>query len=191
MPDDLAVVVQAEDVHSSPIGAAWPPLITVQDRMISFGNHALKLDVLAGVLTRHAFKVFNEGLFSVSDHRVVLDVLVTDVALDCLGRLALIEHQIVKRPHCVLVLLSSLRVIHGLPPPIVHSICWYELFAVAMIDWNSNRLLLVGRQDLVGGGGLEGPDRFPLGFRARTSPRMHLQSLAAQPRTPPRSLLHS
>jgi hypothetical protein len=105
MLDDLSVVVQAEDVHARPVGVACPLLITVQNHIVCFSDNTLELDMLAGVFTRHALEVFDEGLLPVSNRRVVLDVHIANMALDRLGWLALIEHQIAKLGYCLLVLL--------------------------------------------------------------------------------------
>jgi hypothetical protein len=53
-------------------------------------------------------EVLDEGLFLVGRGGVVLDVDVTDVPLDGLGRLALIEHQVVERHHRLLVLVQAI-----------------------------------------------------------------------------------
>ncbi len=87
--DDPAVVVEAEDVDSGVVVVAGPTLVAVQHDQVAFGDGALELDVLAGVLRRHPVEAVDEGLLAIGDLGVVLAVLRPCVALDGLGRTAL------------------------------------------------------------------------------------------------------
>ena len=86
MLDDLAVVVEPEDVDAGVLVVAGPGLVAVQDDEVALGDHPLELDSLARVLRRHPLEVVDERLLAVADLRVVLDVLGTGVALDGLAR---------------------------------------------------------------------------------------------------------
>jgi hypothetical protein len=68
----------------------------VQDYEVTLGDHAPNVDVLSGILPRHAFEIFDERVLTVRDHRIVLNICLADVAAHRLGRLGLVEHQIVK-----------------------------------------------------------------------------------------------
>ena len=67
MLDDLAVVVDAEDVDASPVGVAGPLLITVQHDELPFRDRALELDALAGIVARGIFEIIDETLLAVGD----------------------------------------------------------------------------------------------------------------------------
>jgi hypothetical protein len=67
-------------------------LVAVQDHIFLFSDNSSELDTFARVLPRHTLEVFNESLFAVSDGWVVLNVYIASIALDRIGRLALIEH---------------------------------------------------------------------------------------------------
>ena len=72
--------------------AAFP----ATDDIVAFRDHMFKFNMLTRILSGHAFKVINEGLFAVRDRRIVLRVRVAGESSNRLRRVALIEHQIVK-----------------------------------------------------------------------------------------------
>ena len=63
--DNLAVLVEAEDVDPSPVVVARPVLEAVQDHVGILGDHAPDLDSLTGVLLGHTGEVFNEALLAI------------------------------------------------------------------------------------------------------------------------------
>src|SRR6185436_13885824 len=56
MLDDLSVVVQPKNIDARPDVVAWPILPAVQNNVIAFGDHALELDALAGIVARGIFE---------------------------------------------------------------------------------------------------------------------------------------
>ena len=104
MLDDFAVVVKTEYVDSGIVPIARPRLVAVENDIVAFGDDALERDVLARVFARHSFEVIDEGLFSVADVRVVLDVDVAGVALDGFAGAAVIEHERIEALRVLLVL---------------------------------------------------------------------------------------
>lgn len=74
MLDDLAVVIETEYVHAGPIRIAGPFLAGVKNDMVSFRKNPDKMNAFSRVLTIHTLKVFDERLFSVADHGIVLDI---------------------------------------------------------------------------------------------------------------------
>jgi hypothetical protein len=109
MLDNLAVLVQAKYVHPCPILIAGPLLVTVQDNVISFGDHSFKRHTLSGELSSHSGEVLNECFLAVCHARVVLDVHITGVSLESLSRLALIKHQIVESSYRSFVVVNALH----------------------------------------------------------------------------------
>jgi len=83
---------------------AGPLLKAVEDDQVVIGDGSLELDALAGVFGSHPLEVLDEGLLAVGDVWVVLDVLISDVAVDRLAWTTLVEHQVVERHRCLLVL---------------------------------------------------------------------------------------
>jgi len=69
------------------------------------------MDTLSRILLRHALEITNECLRAVGYVRIVLDIRVTDVLADGLGRPALVEHQIVESRSVLLVAFAL--IIHG------------------------------------------------------------------------------
>ncbi len=100
---NLAVVREAEEINSRIVVVAWPMLEAVQNDVVAVGQDPFELDPLAGVFACHAFEIVDKCLFAVADTGIVLDIHVSDVFLDSLGRSALIEHQVVKGDHVLLV----------------------------------------------------------------------------------------
>src|SRR5216684_5000133 len=103
----LAVVVEAEDVDTGPVGIAGPCLVAVQHHVAPLGDDALELDMLARILGGHTYKVVDEGLLAVADVGVVLNVRVARVERDGLGGAALVEHQVVEGDDALLVPLEG------------------------------------------------------------------------------------
>jgi hypothetical protein len=86
--------------------SAGPGLVAVQHDVVSLGDHAFELHVLARELGGHADEVIDEGLFAVADVGIVLDVHVAGVERDRIGGTALVEHQIVESGDGLLVALE-------------------------------------------------------------------------------------
>ena len=82
MFDDLAVVVELEDVHTRPVVITRPLLETVQHDVVAFGDDPLELNPLPWVLLRHASEVLDERLLAVRHAGIVLDVRIADVLMD-------------------------------------------------------------------------------------------------------------
>lgn len=101
--DNLAVVIQPEDVNPGPIAVAGPFLMTVQNDVIPLGDDAPEVGALAGIFPRHLREVLDEGLLPVGHRRVVLNIDIPNMLLDGLGRLALIEHQVIEGCHGLFV----------------------------------------------------------------------------------------
>jgi hypothetical protein len=64
MFDDLAVIIRPEDVDASPIALIRPLLIAMQDDVIPFGDRALEMHALSGILLRYPRKVRDKRLSS-------------------------------------------------------------------------------------------------------------------------------
>jgi len=101
--------VEAENVNASPVAVVRPLLVTVENHVVAIANHPSELDSLAWVLGGHSVEVLDEGLLAICNHRIVLDVGVPYVFLNGLGRLALVEHEVVEG---LRVLLVPLEVVH-------------------------------------------------------------------------------
>ena len=112
MLHNLSVCVQPKDVYASPLAVfvGWPLLIAMQDHQVTFCNHSLEDNPFSRVLLGHALKIGNEGILSISHEGVVLDILAPDVSFNGFAGFVLIEHEIIKRFHCLLV---SLQLIHN------------------------------------------------------------------------------
>ena len=93
---NLSIFVYSKNVDAGPSVIAGPVLPTVKDDIVRFGYDAFELNMLAGIFPGHAFEVVYERLFSVSNTRVVLDVLVAGVSRDCILWLTLIEHPVIE-----------------------------------------------------------------------------------------------
>src|SRR5688500_16854765 len=68
--DDLAVLIESENIDPRPVAVAWPVLEAVKDNVVALGNHPAELHPLAGVLSCHALEIRDERGFAVSHHRV-------------------------------------------------------------------------------------------------------------------------
>ena len=97
MLDNLSIIVKSKYIDTRKVVVARPLLVTVQHNEITLGYCTHEVDFFAGVLRGHSLKVFDECFFSISDFGIVLDVSVTDILIDRLARLTLVEHQVVKR----------------------------------------------------------------------------------------------
>ena len=109
MLHELAGFVEAKDVDTGPVSVqvGRPDLVTVDNHEIPLSDRSEETDPFAWVLSSHALKVLDERGLSVSDVWVVLGVGCTQVELNCLPRLALIEHQIVERDGVLAVLIRG------------------------------------------------------------------------------------
>ena len=108
MLDDLAVLIETEDVDPSPVSITGPFLMAMQHDEVALGDDTLEVDALPGELPRHSLEVLDERVLAVGYFRVVLNVLFARVLLDGLGRTTLIEHQIVELSHHLLVSLCPI-----------------------------------------------------------------------------------
>jgi hypothetical protein len=79
--DDLALVIEPEDVDAGPVAVAGPLLIAVKHDEVIVGQHSAEFNAFAGVLAGHAFEVFDERILSVGDDRIVLRVAGADVGI--------------------------------------------------------------------------------------------------------------
>src|SRR5712691_6427454 len=103
MLDDLAVLIEAKDVDARPWAIAGPLLEAMQDNVVALGDRALDMYARAGVFPRHRGEGLDERVRAGGDHGVVLDVSIANEPVDCLGGLALVEHQIVESLRRLLV----------------------------------------------------------------------------------------
>jgi hypothetical protein len=106
--NDSAFVVEPEDVHSGIVEIARPSLAAVQHHMVPVCEGPDNVDVLTGIVGGHPLEILNECLLSITDVGIVLDVDLAGELLDCLSRLALIEHEIVEGDDSRLVPLECL-----------------------------------------------------------------------------------
>ena len=65
MLDNFPHFIETENVDSRVVFIPRPCLMAMQDDVVSFCDHALELDPLAGVLTSHAVEVFDKGGFAI------------------------------------------------------------------------------------------------------------------------------
>jgi hypothetical protein len=115
MLNDLSIGVETENVDARPRPIARPILIAVENYVIAFSDYTLDLHFFARILSSHTDEVVNECLLSVADARIVLDILVTDITLDCISRARLVEHEFVKSLGVSLVALESLVHLRSIP----------------------------------------------------------------------------
>jgi hypothetical protein len=111
MLDDLAVLVEPEDINTSVRGVTRPSLMTMEHDEVILCNRPLKLGPLAGIFSSHAIEVVDERLLPISHMRVVLHVDVTGIPFNGLSRAIPVEHQVVEGHGIVLVLFESIG--HG------------------------------------------------------------------------------
>jgi hypothetical protein len=96
MLDDLAIIIEPENVDGGEILHTGPFLQAVQDYVVAFGKGAFYGDTLAGVLPRHALKEVDKAQFAGLDVGIVLNEFVADILFDGVAYLVLIENQIVE-----------------------------------------------------------------------------------------------
>ncbi len=60
MFDNLASLIQPEDINASVFQALRPDLVAVKDNMIALGQSAFNLHALARILRRHLSKISDE-----------------------------------------------------------------------------------------------------------------------------------
>jgi hypothetical protein len=114
--DDLSVL-EAEDV-----GRGGAPVVgrrleqAVRHDEVPLRNRTLDLDLQVGKLARVPLHEADESLRPVGGLGVVLDVLRTDVALDRVLGLLVVERPLVKRDHGLLVLLCIGHDVQNEPP---------------------------------------------------------------------------
>jgi hypothetical protein len=106
MFDDFPIVIEPENINACPISIPWPLLVTVQDNIVPFSNHPLEMDSLSRVLLRHAREILNKRFLAISHAWIVLDIDLSRVSLDSFGWLILVEHQVIKLRHRLLVALQ-------------------------------------------------------------------------------------
>ena len=118
MLDDLAVLIEAENIDARPvlITVRGPFLVAMENDTVSFRDGTLEVHAFAWVFRSHALEVFDEGLFSVRDVRIVLNVSVTDIALNCFGWLTLIKHEVIERHGVLPVSLESINHVESSKP---------------------------------------------------------------------------
>jgi hypothetical protein len=97
MLDNPAVCIEPEDVHPGPIPVTRSPLQRMQHDKLALGQDPFELDMLPWVFPGHAREVVYEPCFTVRYHGVVLNVDLAGILLNRCGRLALVEHEFVKR----------------------------------------------------------------------------------------------
>jgi hypothetical protein len=83
--NELAVLVEPEDVDPGVVMATRPDLVVVQHDVVALGQGALDLHVLAGVLRGRSLEVVDEGLLAVANMRLVLCVGFAGLGGDRLG----------------------------------------------------------------------------------------------------------
>ena len=110
MLDDLAVVVEPEDVDAGIVVIARPVLEAVEHDEVTLGDGSLYLYPFARPLARHALEVVDEALLARGDMRVVLDIFAPNKALYGTPWIAVVEHLLVEGDHIRLV---ALQVGHG------------------------------------------------------------------------------
>jgi hypothetical protein len=104
MLDDLALLIQAEDVDSDPIIVAGPFLAGVQHHVVAFGDGALEEHLLAGVILAQAGEVIDKALLAIPYGGIMLNIGSPGVQGNGFGWLVLVEHQVVKGFGCFFIL---------------------------------------------------------------------------------------
>lgn len=112
MLDDLAVLVEAEDVDACPVLVlvSGPHLVTMENDAVALCDRAFEVHAFARLRLGHALEIVDKGLLPICDVRVVLGVGVPHIALHRFRWLALIKHQIIERHRVLSVAFES--VIH-------------------------------------------------------------------------------
>ena len=96
MFDHFSVIIESENINSRIIVVTWPMLMAVQYDKVALGNSSDNFHMFARILPCHTFEILNEGLNSIADIRVVLNVRVANKALYCLTRPALVKHECIE-----------------------------------------------------------------------------------------------
>ena len=104
MFNDLAVLVEPENVDPCIILNTGPHLKTMQDHIVSLSDHPFEVNAFAGVLGSHALEVGDESLLPIAYVRIVLDVDIAHVLLDGLAGSALVKHQGIEALGVLLIL---------------------------------------------------------------------------------------
>jgi hypothetical protein len=89
---DLALIIEPEDVDSGPHMITGPILPTMKDHFVALGDHPFEFHTFAGIIASGFLEIRDEPFLAISDTRIVLDVLLSRIPLDCLPRTTLIEH---------------------------------------------------------------------------------------------------
>jgi hypothetical protein len=72
--DDLAVLVESENIDARIVVIAGSVLKTMEHHEVAFSYRSLELDTLAGILPGHSLKVFDKRLLAVADMGIVLSI---------------------------------------------------------------------------------------------------------------------
>ena len=94
--DDLAFLIETENVDACIVRSLWPELVTMQDHVVNVLKGALDLYVFARVFPRHPLEVVDEGVLAVCDVRIVPSVLRSGEARDRFTKATVIEHHLVE-----------------------------------------------------------------------------------------------
>ena len=86
MLNNLALVIEAENVNPRIVVVTWPVLETVEHDKVSFGDRPLELYSLIGIAAGHPLEVLHEGFLTIAHSGIVLDVRRTRKPFDRLPR---------------------------------------------------------------------------------------------------------
>jgi hypothetical protein len=92
MFDYPAIIIKPKNINACPIAVTGPLLMAMQTNIIPFGDNALEMDALTGIVLRHPLKIFDKSLLTIGNCGVMLDIDIADIFLDSFGWLTLIEH---------------------------------------------------------------------------------------------------
>lgn len=101
---DFPALIESENIYRGVVIATWPVLTAMDDDEVTFGHNSFYLDVPAGKLSSHLFKISNEPCLSGFDVRVVLNVIIANIEGHSLARQAIVEHHLVEGNDIRLVL---------------------------------------------------------------------------------------
>ncbi len=105
MFDDLPILVEPENVDPRIILITGPLLKTVQNYVVSLGDHTFEVNAFAGVLGSHPLEVGDECFLTIAHVRIVLDVDIADIFLDGFAGSAFVKHQGIEALGILLILL--------------------------------------------------------------------------------------
>ena len=111
--DYFPVFIKSKDIDSRIIIDPWPLLMAMQNDEIPFCNCTLEVNLFTRELRSHALEIVNESRFAIGNLRIVLNINITDICLNCFSRFAAIEHHVVKCLGACFVLV--LQIIHCRP----------------------------------------------------------------------------